>query len=71
MKEKKKFQPMRDVRKAFRIGDSLAITLPADFVREHGIKEGQPIDLIFDGLLKARPLKADWPKEDLEEVVEK
>jgi antitoxin component of MazEF toxin-antitoxin module len=70
MKNKKKLPVMEDVRKVFKIGDSLAITLPAEFVKEHGIKEGQPITLVYDGLLKAKPIKTEWSEEELKEVIQ-
>jgi antitoxin MazE len=50
-----------------RWGNSLAVRLPADFVRELGLKEGDQIDLMkVDGKLKVRRLpRADEILESL------
>ena len=46
-------------------GNSLAVRLPADLVRELGLKEGDQIDLVkYDGIVKVR--RHPRPQEVLE-----
>jgi len=41
-----------------RVGDSLMITLPDSFVKEHGIKKGEVMVVVHNGFLQAIPVNA-------------
>ena len=43
-------------RKVFGIGGSLAITLPAEFVKLHNIKDGDEIPVLANHILKVVPM---------------
>jgi len=57
----------KDIRRVFRIGDSLAITLPPEFVKEHGLKGGEKLEVLFDSVLKAKPVRPEEVRKELEE----
>jgi antitoxin component of MazEF toxin-antitoxin module len=58
----------KDVRKVFKIGDSLAITLPPEFIKEHGIKVGDKLEVIFNSFLTAKPMKKEELEKEMKEV---
>ena len=41
--------------KAHRVGGSLMVTLPDDFVKEHNIKSGDEVVVAFDSFLQIVP----------------
>ena len=43
-------------RKVHKIGGSLMIALPAEFVQAHGIKEGDELPVLADHILKIVPM---------------
>ena len=50
--------PTLSVRKAIKFGSNgLAITLPIAWVRYHGLKAGDRLEVIADGKLTVRPKK--------------
>uniref|UniRef100_A0A7C3Z0F7 AbrB/MazE/SpoVT family DNA-binding domain-containing protein n=1 Tax=Desulfobacca acetoxidans TaxID=60893 RepID=A0A7C3Z0F7_9BACT len=54
--------PWRDYRKVIKIGNSVAITLPALFVKAHGIKEGDMLKVIMGEILKIYPPPENPPQ---------
>jgi len=44
------------VRRVFKLGDSLAITLPKEYVRSRQLKEGSLVEVIFDDWMHVVPL---------------
>ena len=47
----------KDVRKIIKVGTSVAITLPREYVDIHGLKPGDKMDLYFDEILHIEPIK--------------
>jgi antitoxin component of MazEF toxin-antitoxin module len=45
------------VRKVTRTGAGLSISLPQEFVREHGLQPGDEIVVAYNGVLQAIPIK--------------
>jgi len=43
--------------KPFRNGTSLAVILPADWVRGNSIGPGDEVEIAYDGVVRIRPLK--------------
>jgi len=60
----------KDVRSVIRLGDSLAITLPSEYVRANSIKKGDKVELLFDRELVARPLKQEELRKTLLKIEE-
>jgi len=56
----------KDVRKVFKTGDSLAITLPAEYVKALGVKEGDAFELIFDKEVHMRRISPEEIKRYFE-----
>jgi len=52
-------------RKVIRIGDSLAITIPKDFLKAHKIEEGMIVDIFFNDRMVIKPIKP----EDVEKEI--
>jgi antitoxin component of MazEF toxin-antitoxin module len=42
----------------FRNGSSLAVILPADWVRGNGVEPGDEVELAYDGIVRIRALKS-------------
>ena len=51
--------------KVCKVGKSLHVTLPKEFVESHGIKEGDQVIVYYDGRLVIEPVR----KEAVERVV--
>ncbi|GEM_PF-4590483 len=56
------------VRKVIPAGGSLAVTLPTDYVRAHGIKPGDRIELTYNHVFVGKPIKPEELEEKLTEV---
>jgi antitoxin component of MazEF toxin-antitoxin module len=56
--------PKKDVRKVFKLGQSLAITLPSEYVKRKNIREGDLVEIYFDDLIHIKPV-------DLNELAER
>jgi len=54
-KEKEKHPIGSTERKVFPIGQSVAITLPKDFVEAHGIREGDSVVISYNSFLLLEP----------------
>jgi|GEM_PF-3931804 len=58
----------KDIRKFIRIGESLAITIPPEFLRNNHVKEGDLAELYFDEkeirlrVLNVEEIKKEWRK---------
>lgn len=57
----------KDVRKAFKLGPSIAVTLPKEFVKAHKIKPGDLFDIVFDQELHMKVIKPEEIKKYFEE----
>lgn len=53
----------KDVRKVIPVGGSLAITLPADYVKAHNIKPGDKIELTYNEVFLGEPIRMKLLKE--------
>jgi antitoxin component of MazEF toxin-antitoxin module len=51
-----------EIRKVFRVGKSLVFAIPPEFVKEHNLKPGQQVALVYNGYLKAKPVKKGLKK---------
>jgi len=49
----------KETRKIIRIGNSFAVTLPKDYLVAHNLKCGDKMDLYFDEVLHAEPIKEE------------
>lgn len=56
MKKKKSVKIAR-MTKVHRVGGSLMVTLPAEFVGAHSIKEGDDVGILANGIVKVDPMK--------------
>jgi len=54
---KKTDTPIAKIRSLIHIGQSLAITLPKEFVTKHGLKKGEKIPVVADSIVKIIPMK--------------
>ena len=62
---KKKSKLIVQKRKLYRFGGSLGILLPREFVKMHGLKEGQEIPVLADHILKIVPMSEEvYTEED-------
>jgi antitoxin component of MazEF toxin-antitoxin module len=62
----------RDIRKVVKIGGSLGVTLPIEYVKNTGLKEGNFVEFYFDeqhDLICIRPVSATELKEMLRELL--
>jgi len=48
--------PKPELRKVIKLGDSLAVTLPDEFVKAHGLEKGHVVLVTYDGYILVRPL---------------
>ena len=48
-----------DIRKLLKIGSSLAITLPKEYVEAHGLKVGDTVQVYFDDVVHVEPVKPE------------
>jgi len=45
-----------DVRKLFRVGGSLAFTIPKSYAEAHGLREGGSVKVFYNDIIHAEPL---------------
>lgn len=48
-----------DARKLLKIGSSLAVTLPKEYVEAHGLKVGDTVRVYFDDVVHVEPVKTE------------
>ena len=53
----------KDVRRAFKIGQSIAVTLPPKFTSAHGVKPGDELEAVFNDELHFRIIRTDEIKK--------
>jgi antitoxin component of MazEF toxin-antitoxin module len=58
----------KHIRKVIPAGGSLAITLPADYVKAHDIKAGDKIELTYNDVFLGKPIKLEVLSEKLTEI---
>lgn len=49
----------KDIRKVIPVGDSLAITIPKEYVQAHSIKKGDSMEVLFNEIIHITPLNLD------------
>jgi len=54
--EQRKKKPIVKVRSVLKVGNSLYISLPPEFVRLHGIRKGDRLPVVADHLMKIIPM---------------
>jgi len=55
----------KSTRKIIELGESLLITIPRDFIRAHGLKKGDLVDVFFDDKLVVKPIKAEDIRKEI------
>ncbi len=61
----------KGVRTVLKVGGSLAITLPADYIKKYNIKAGDKIEITYNRIFLGEPLKTEFLKEKfLEKLTE-
>lgn len=55
-KKRERRTPITETRRVFKIGDSLAITLPKKFTKAHDIEDGDDLSIVADHILKVIPM---------------
>jgi antitoxin component of MazEF toxin-antitoxin module len=58
----------KSIRKVNASGASLIISLPREWVEDHGIKKGDRLELVFDDVLYVRPIETTKLSERLEKA---
>lgn len=61
----KKEELSKAIRKVIPVGGSLAITLPADYVKIHKIKSGDKVELAYNRIFLGEPIKGELIREKL------
>jgi len=52
--------PSKRNAKVVRLGNALAVFLPADWVRGNGIEKGSILEIVYDGVVTVKPpVRAD------------
>ena len=59
-----------DIRRVIKIGGSLAITIPKEYVEAHGLKPGAIVRILYDDFLHAKPIKQEELMAKLEKAKE-
>jgi hypothetical protein len=57
--DKKKEQPVAKIRSVLRVGKSLYIALPREFIALHGIQKGDRLPALADHIMKVVPMKEE------------
>jgi antitoxin component of MazEF toxin-antitoxin module len=68
--EKKDEKVGKDVRRLFKLGGSLVITLPNEYVKRRSLKEGDLVEIYFDDIVYMRPVNVDEFIEKIRKVKE-
>jgi len=58
-----------DIRKLFKVGNSLAITIPKKYIEEHDLKRGDPVFVFYNDVFHVEPIRKDMVLKKL--VLEK
>ena len=57
MSPKRRLQLIAKITKVHRVGGSLMVTLPPEFIRAHSISEGDLVGILANHVLKLDPMK--------------
>jgi antitoxin component of MazEF toxin-antitoxin module len=57
------------IRKVVRVGNSLALTIPPEYIKEHNIKKGDSFEICFDNVYHAEPLSIKEIQRKVEQQV--
>jgi len=49
----------KETRKIIKVGGSLAITLPKEYIEVHSLRAGDKVDLYYDEILHIEPIKKE------------
>ena len=60
----------KDVRRLFKLGHSLVITLPSEYVKKKGLKEGDLLEVYFDDVVYMKPVNVDEFTEKIRKLKE-
>jgi antitoxin component of MazEF toxin-antitoxin module len=47
----------KDIRKLIRLGQSLYVSLPKEYVEAHKLKKGDKVEILFDEIIYIEPVK--------------
>ena len=48
-------KPMAEIRKLIKVGDSTGITIPPSWLKRYGLKAGDKVAVVTDGIIKIVP----------------
>jgi antitoxin component of MazEF toxin-antitoxin module len=68
--EKNSGKAGKDVRRLFKLGHSLVITLPSEYVKKKGLKEGDLLEIYFDDIVYMKPVNVDEFSEKIRKLKE-
>lgn len=54
--------------RTFKIGGSQAIVLPCDWLRGNDIRPGDEVELLYNGIVRIRPLRREMSEGDGNEL---
>jgi len=54
------------IKKIIQVGQSLAITIPKEYLKAHKLKQGDRMEVIFNRIIQIEPLNVDEIKSKLE-----
>ena len=55
----------KDIRKVLPVGDSLAVTIPKEYVEAHNIKKGDTMEVLFNEILHISPVNLEEIRKKL------
>jgi len=59
------------IRKLFKIGDSIAVTIPPDFLKAHGIDAGTKVEILYNNAIVIKPINVSRIIKQVHKEVEK
>jgi hypothetical protein len=61
----------KDVRRLIKLGDSLVISLPQEYIHHHNLKQGARVEIYYNDVVHLAPLDVHGIKLKLGKVAEK
>jgi antitoxin component of MazEF toxin-antitoxin module len=56
----------KSVRKLVKVGNSIGITLPTEYLKAHNLKVGESMEICFNEILRVEPLNLERIKKAVE-----
>jgi len=61
-------EPKKSIRRIIQVGASSGIVLPKDFLLSCGLKRGDNVELIYNGMVKIKPIHPEELRAELLEA---